>query len=439
MPRDMEVRAMRKIKLLAIAVGAVIGTGAWFYGLSVIGPRITAAYWRQQLAAAPDEGVETVIRRIGELDRAGIAVLAAALGSERECVAQAAKQELFAELEQWRRLSAGENASRLTELASALAERVDGFNPAGQRDAADVAVRILDRPLKGRGVDARELLAASEKVLRVGFSARGEFSRIKRAELAGPAVLAKEESINAAELPGAGSPESSGQEMGGLSTVSGDGMPGKLKSPSAESGEEESQTADAAANQPWILGRQDGSRQRASRIPDSAAAGVDASRGAMGGKQTAGSGTVRTAANIAGGEGNRRIPSALAGEEAVELIRELNSEDDARAEAAEAELIGRGFTEAQLELARKLFDPDPAVRKKLVRELPGLEGVDTAPWLLELCRDADAEVRLAAIALLATSSDPAVLDEVERIAGRDEDSGIRRIADRIGQQRNARR
>ena len=147
---------------------------------------------------------------------------------------------------------------------------------------------------------------------------------------------------------------------------------------------------------------------------------------------------VRTAANVAGGEGERRLPASLAAEDAVELIRGLNSENDARAEAAEAELIGRGFTEAQLELARKLYDPDAAVRKKLVQELPGLQGVDTVPWLMELCRDADAEVRLGAIALLATSSDPAVLDEVERIAGRDVDSGIRRIADRIGQQRNTR-
>ena len=148
---------------------------------------------------------------------------------------------------------------------------------------------------------------------------------------------------------------------------------------------------------------------------------------------------VRTAANVAGGEGERRLPASLAAEDAVGLIKDLNSEDDARAEAAEAELIGRGFTEAQIELARKLYDPDAAVRKKLVRELPGLQGVDTVPWLLELCRDAQSEVRLAAIALLATSSDPAVLDEVERIAGRDDDSGIRRIAERIGQQRGARR
>ena len=112
------------------------------------------------------------------------------------------------------------------------------------------------------------------------------------------------------------------------------------------------------------------------------------------------------------------MAAALAAEDAVELIKELNAENDARAETAEAELIRRGFTEAQLDLARKLYDPDPAVRKKLVRELPGLQGVDTVPWLLELCRDADAEVRSAAIALLATSSDPAVLDEVERMAGR---------------------
>jgi hypothetical protein len=431
MPRDMEGRVMTKMKLLAIAVGAVIGTGASFYGLSVIGPRIEAAYWRQQLAVAPDDGVENVIRRIAELDRTGTAILASALGSERECVAQAAKQELFAELEQWRRLSVAENVARMTELARALAEEVDGFNPAGQRDAADVAVRIMDRPLKGRGVKTQELLAASEKVLRIGLNAKGEFSRIKGAELAGPAVLAKEESINAVELPGSGSPESGGKGIGGLTSLSGDG------SPAVESGEEESQTADAAANQPWMLGRQGGSRQRASRIPDSTAA--DTSHGAMGGKQTAGSGPVRTAANVAGGASDGRLSASLAGEEAVELIKELNSENDARAEAAEAELIGRGFTEAQLELARKLYDPDAAVRKKLVRELPGLQGVDTVPWLLELCRDADVEVRLAAIAILATSSDPAVLDEVERIAGRDDDSGIRRIADRIGQQRNTRR
>ena len=433
---------MTKIKLLAIAVVAVIGTGASFYGLSVIRPRITAAYWGQQLAAAPDDEVENVIRRIAELDSAGTAVLAAALGSERECVAQAAKQEIFAQLEQWRRLSVGENASRLTELARALAEQVDHFNPAGQRDAADVAVRILDRPLMGSGIKTPELLAASEKVLRAGLSAKGEFSRIKEARLPRPGVLAKEESINAAELPGAGTPESSGQENGGLTSLSGDGSPGKLISPTAEPGEEESQTADAAANQPWMLGRQDKSRQRASRIPDSAvAAEMEGPKGAVPFSLTGKSGQspVRTAANVAGGEGERRLPASLAAEDAVGLIKDLNSEDDARAEAAEAELIGRGFTEAQIELARKLYDPDAAVRKKLVRELPGLQGVDTVPWLLELCRDAQSEVRLAAIALLATSSDPAVLDEVERIAGRDDDSGIRRIAERIGQQRGARR
>jgi HEAT repeat protein len=117
----------------------------------------------------------------------------------------------------------------------------------------------------------------------------------------------------------------------------------------------------------------------------------------------------------------------------------LTSADESSDDAAEAELIRRGFTKMQLDLARRLFDPNPEVRKRLVQELPGLQGVDAVPWLMELCRDAETEVRLAAIAFLATSSDPAVLDEVERMAGRDSDSGIRRIADRIAQQRNARR
>lgn len=383
--------------------------------------------------------MEILIGRIAEMDRAGIPVLAAALGSERECVALAAKQELFAQLGRWRRLSVKEHTSRMTELAEALAEQVEYFNPAGQRDAADVAGWMLDRPLKGRGVKTGELLAASEKVLRAGFSAKGEFSRVKGAEFARPAVLATEDSINAAELPWSGLPESGGQGIGGLTSLSGDGSPGKFISPPAESDEEESQTADSAANQPWLLGRQDMWRQRASRIPEIAETAADTGRSAKDEKETVESGRVRTASNVADRAADRRLAASLAGEDALELIRDLNSENDARAEAAEAELIGRGFNETQLDLARKLFDPDPTVRKRLVQELPGLQGVDTVPWLMELCRDAEAEVRLAAITLLATSSDPAVLDEVERMAGRDSDAGIRRIAERIEQQRNGRR
>ena len=83
-----------------------------------------------------------------------------------------------------------------------------------------------------------------------------------------------------------------------------------------------------------------------------------------------------------------------------------------------------------------MFSADPAVRKDLARRLPELRSIDAAPWLIQLSRDADPEVRLTAITLMATSGDPLLLEQVERIAGEDPDPRIRDQVTRIGQQRN---
>jgi hypothetical protein len=429
---------MNKTKLLAIVIVAVIGAGAAFFAIHAIRGRTTAAYWRHQLAAAPDDGVENVVHEIAELDAAGIPVLVEALGSERECVAQAAKQELFARMEHWRTLSADEYAARLTGLAEELAGQVDNFDPAGQRDAADVAGRMLLRPIKGGGTEAQKLLAASEKVLRAGLNAKGESKRIKAADFARPELLAMDDISNALELPWSESSESAGETIADSTPVNDGGSAGKSISPPAGSDDDESPAADSLANQPWMLGRRGKTQKWASRIPDGDETGSETGRNVALDGQSAGSGRVRPASHDAAGI-DGRLSALLAAEDAVELIKELNAEDDAGGGAAEAELIRRGFTEAQIGLARMLFDPNPEVRKRLVQELPGLQGVDAVPWLMELCRDSEAEVRLAAITFLATSSDPAVLDEIEQIAGRDSDSGVRGIADRIARQRNARR
>ncbi len=171
---------MNKTRIMGLAAMAAIGAGAAYFVISEIRPRIMAAYWRQQIDAAADEKVEDLIGRIGEKD-GGVSILVEALGSERESVALAAKGELFARLDQWHRLPAGECAWRMTELAERLAGRVGGFNPAGQRDAVDVAVRILDRPIKGRGINTQKYIAASEKILHVGLNAKGEYMRKKAA------------------------------------------------------------------------------------------------------------------------------------------------------------------------------------------------------------------------------------------------------------------
>ena len=55
--------------------------------------------------------------------------------------------------------------------------------------------------------------------------------------------------------------------------------------------------------------------------------------------------------------------------------------------------------------------------------LPGLPGVDAAPWLLYLCRDDDPEVRLTAVFLIVTTGNPALLEKAEAIARADTDHG----------------
>jgi len=116
----------------------------------------------------------------------------------------------------------------------------------------------------------------------------------------------------------------------------------------------------------------------------------------------------------------------------------LHDEDPDRAEEARKELKRRGFTELELDLARQSTDPDPAVRRKLARALLSTPGVDAGPWLLELCGDEDADVRLEAITLLATTGDPALIEQLRRRAQVDPDERIQRLAERLVRPVNSR-
>ena len=141
-------------------------------------------------------------------------------------------------------------------------------------------------------------------------------------------------------------------------------------------------------------------------------------------------------ASLVEGAGRGVNKDSLRSVEPMELMRQLRSEDNDAAAQARTELIRRGFTEVDLELARRFCDPDPEVRKRLARSLPGLQSVDAAAWLLPLCRDSDAEVRMTAVTLMATTGDPGLLEQVESIARQDADPRIRDLADQIAEQRS---
>jgi hypothetical protein len=129
----------------------------------------------------------------------------------------------------------------------------------------------------------------------------------------------------------------------------------------------------------------------------------------------------------------REIPKSV---DVLDLIRRLRADDGDQRADARSELVRRGFSEVDLELARQLFSPDVETRKQLARAVPRLSSVDAAQWLMWLALDPQPEVRLAAVATLATTGDPALLGRVEELARNDRDPQIHALADQIAKQRD---
>jgi len=120
----------------------------------------------------------------------------------------------------------------------------------------------------------------------------------------------------------------------------------------------------------------------------------------------------------------------------LDLMRRLRADDSNQRAEARRELMRRGFSEVDLELAKQLFSPDAETRKQLARAVPRLSSVDAAQWLMWLGLDPQPEVRLAAFSLLATTGDPALLDRVENMVRNDHDPQIQALAMQIGKQRD---
>ena len=115
----------------------------------------------------------------------------------------------------------------------------------------------------------------------------------------------------------------------------------------------------------------------------------------------------------------------------IDVMRLLHASAADTVAAATDELYQRGLRGKQIELARNLTDPDPAVRRRLVNQLPTAAGLNARPWLLWLSHDDDDDVRLAALTFLATSTDPQLLEHVRQIAERDQDPRIEALGERL--------
>ena len=422
-------QAMRRSRVLLLIlmstvgpIGLAIGLNGWVTGL-------LARQCQRQLATVPDDRAAALMNRVGNLGQPGLAVLVEALGSDRPSVAGAARRELRERLSSYASLRAAESSPNLAILADALAQRVDSFGPAARCDAADLATRILSWPLDPKAVDRSQVFASCERVLRSTRLEGHIPPRPLRRNVFAPVALDShrlssastgrdsEPSLRVSESP---EPESDrppsteaasipGANIAQMARLPGGGLPIEtLPVP---------ELSDHAAPEPRpLLATPNAKLLEGADLPSESAADEIADNGSG-----ARSGLTRTAS------------AALKRGETVELMRNLQGGESRLARGSRNELIRRGFSELQLDLARRAFDPDPEVRRQLARSMPALRSVNPASWLMLLSGDADADVRLLAITLLATTADPAVLEQVERLARKDSDSRVRRQAERISQ------
>jgi hypothetical protein len=144
--------------------------------------------------------------------------------------------------------------------------------------------------------------------------------------------------------------------------------------------------------------------------------------------RTPGSNTLRIADANATREKVADVPSR-------ELIERWLSAQGFEASALKEALADRDFEPLHRQLAERLVSHDPRERMQLVDDVLTTPDINSRPWLTILADDSDADVRLAAVTIMATSSDPALIEKAWQTAIRDRDPRIADLATRLRDRR----
>jgi hypothetical protein len=96
----------------------------------------------------------------------------------------------------------------------------------------------------------------------------------------------------------------------------------------------------------------------------------------------------------------------------------------------------RGFNRLPAPLVEKLLS-NAHDRLKLVDDLLQEPDINARPWLILLAGDVDAEVRLAAVTVMATSNDASLVEYAWQTAIHDRDPRVAALANRLKERRAA--
>jgi hypothetical protein len=128
----------------------------------------------------------------------------------------------------------------------------------------------------------------------------------------------------------------------------------------------------------------------------------------------------------------------MAGVDSRELLRRWLSAEGSEVFPLEQELTRRGFGRLSERLVEQLFSADLEDRLALVDCVLTEPGVDPRPWLMLLSDDANADVRLLAVTIMATSNDAVLVEKAWQVSIRDRDSRIAALAGRLRERRTQR-
>jgi hypothetical protein len=99
-------------------------------------------------------------------------------------------------------------------------------------------------------------------------------------------------------------------------------------------------------------------------------------------------------------------------------------------------LAERGFGRLPSKLVQRLFSDNADQRLRLIDDILIEPGIDARPWLLLLADDADADVRLLTVSIMATSNDATLIEKAWEVAINDRDPRIAGLAGRLRERRD---
>ncbi len=472
-PRFVSMRPKVGVSLTLLMAGALVllavGSRAYYQVAAV-------EHLQQQIETAEEEQVPQLLAQLCALGEPGIRALVANLDSSNEPVALSARRVLLGQLARWRNESTPQALRRYLLLAKALREFTPQFGSLGKQSAEQLAVSMLRQMPDGESAQRQQIIEHCRRLLEeVGATAssiRGQaspqwdgaapidasdvphHSQFATGQLVTGGVDVPPENApretgrrNPPVAPKAFPPELTHLPGGGLAPGGSTGHPGELFSTDRSSGGLGSSTGLSAGRlgegQSWAVADQraeGGPGKEASptpgRLPAPAQPPKTLPRAGSEWQPDAG-GVVRPLTGADGSGAHSVQKSWRSADERPSAADErpsgpiLPGQQPPSASGGGAKSRDQHLPPVEIELARRAAHPDPQVRKQLVRLLPQLQAVDSTAWLLRLCEDEDPEVRWEAMALLATSNNPAVTAQVRKLARQDSNPRIRQLAEQL--------